>query len=102
MVGNGAIPVKFGEAAVTQEEIHLGIVGANAKKLLGKRLKPSVQIADARLNLATGVPFGEYLTSGSLPTFPTRMTSFTLFGIFFDPQIVLFRTRCKWMEACKG
>jgi len=24
--------VKFGEAAVTQEEIHLGIVGANAKK----------------------------------------------------------------------
>jgi hypothetical protein len=23
MVGNGAIPVKFGEAAVTQEEIHL-------------------------------------------------------------------------------
>ncbi len=33
MVGNGAIPVKFGEAAVTQEEIHFGIVGANAKKV---------------------------------------------------------------------
>jgi hypothetical protein len=32
MVGNGAIPVKFGEAAVTQEEIHLGWFGANAKK----------------------------------------------------------------------
>ena len=50
------------------------------KKLLGKRLKPSVQIADARLNLATGVAFGEYLSSGSLPTFPTRMTLFMLFG----------------------
>src|SRR6266851_3400370 len=35
----------------------------------------------ARLKLATGVPLGEYLTSGSLPTFPTRMTLFTLLGI---------------------
>lgn len=56
--------MKFGEAAVTQEEIHLGIVGANAKKLLGKRLKPSVQIADARLNLATGVPYWRILDLG--------------------------------------
>ena len=28
-----------------------------------------------------GVPLCEYLTSGSLPTFPTRITLFTLFGI---------------------
>src|ERR1043165_2397547 len=36
----------------------------------------------ARLNLAIGVPLGEYFTSGSLPTFPTRITLFTLLGIF--------------------
>src|SRR5258707_8250244 len=35
----------------------------------------------ARLNLATGVPLGEYFTSGSLPTFPTRITLFTLLGM---------------------
>jgi hypothetical protein len=29
MVSNGAILLKFGEAAVTQEEICVGIVGAN-------------------------------------------------------------------------
>src|SRR3984957_921637 len=39
----------------------------------------------ARLKLATGVPLCEYLTSGSLPTFPTRMTLFTLFGISLPP-----------------
>jgi hypothetical protein len=31
------------------------------------------------------VPLCEYLTSGSLPTFPTRMTLFTLFGISLPP-----------------
>src|SRR5882724_10084818 len=35
----------------------------------------------ARLNFATGTPLGVYLTSGSLPRFPTRITLFTLFGI---------------------
>src|SRR5258708_4807677 len=35
----------------------------------------------ARLNLAIGVPLGEYFTSGSLPTFPTRITLFTLLGM---------------------
>src|SRR6476469_7405491 len=35
----------------------------------------------ARLILATGVPLGEYFTSGSLPTFPTRITLFTLLDI---------------------
>src|SRR5258708_38025259 len=39
----------------------------------------------ARLKVATGVPLCEYLTSGSLPTFPTRMTLFTLFGISLLP-----------------
>src|SRR5207302_3335589 len=33
----------------------------------------------AMLNLATGVPLGVYLTSGSLPRFPTRITLLTLF-----------------------
>src|SRR5579864_4484701 len=41
----------------------------------------------ARLNLAIGVPLGEYFTSGSLPTFPTRITLFTLLGIFATPII---------------
>src|ERR1051326_241576 len=35
----------------------------------------------ASVNLATGVPLGVYLTSGSLPRCPTRMTLFTLFDI---------------------
>jgi hypothetical protein len=35
----------------------------------------------ARLKLATGMPVCEYLTSGSLPTFPMRMTLFTLFRL---------------------
>src|ERR1700682_1197988 len=33
----------------------------------------------ARLNLATAVPLGVNLTSGSLPRFPRRMTLLTLF-----------------------
>src|SRR5258708_34198619 len=33
----------------------------------------------AKLNLATGVPWGVYLTSGSLPRRPRRMTLLTLF-----------------------
>src|SRR5215467_1964248 len=35
----------------------------------------------ARLNFATGTPLGVYLTSGSLPRFPTRITLFTLFAM---------------------
>src|SRR5215472_14057755 len=35
----------------------------------------------ARLNLATGTPLGVYLTSGSLPRFPTRITLLTLFAM---------------------
>src|SRR5580765_3012925 len=41
----------------------------------------------ARLNLATGVPLGVYFTSGSLPTFPTRITLFTLLDIVTTPII---------------
>ena len=36
----------------------------------------------ARLNFPTGIPLGVYLTSGSAPTFPTRITLFMLFGMF--------------------
>src|SRR5208337_3516471 len=35
----------------------------------------------ARENFATGLPWGVYLISGSLPRFPTRMTLFTLFPL---------------------
>src|SRR5215469_11617366 len=35
----------------------------------------------ARLNLPTGIPLAVYLTSGSFPTKPTRMTLFTFFII---------------------
>src|SRR5689334_4220088 len=35
----------------------------------------------ARLNFATGTPLGVYLTSGSFPRFPTRITLLTLFAI---------------------
>src|SRR5882724_4812256 len=35
----------------------------------------------AMLNFATGTPLGVYLTSGSLPRFPTRMTLLTLFAM---------------------
>src|SRR5579872_6221716 len=37
------------------------------------------------LNLATATPLGVYLTSGSLPRFPMRITLFTLFAmrVFF-------------------
>ena len=37
-------------------------------------------------NLATGVPVGVYLTSGSLPRFPIRMTLFTLFAMAATPK----------------
>src|SRR5579864_9446924 len=47
----------------------------------------------ARLKLATGLPLCEYLTSGSLPTFPTRMTLFTLFGISLPPIYGIGKTR---------
>src|SRR5436309_9203591 len=35
----------------------------------------------AMLNLATAVPLGVYLTSGSFPRFPTRITLLTLFAM---------------------
>src|ERR1700722_2970917 len=47
----------------------------------------------ARLKLATGVPLAEYLTSGSLPTFPTRMTLFTLLGIAASCDVRVVRKR---------
>src|SRR5437764_222681 len=43
----------------------------------------------AKLNFATGVPLGVYLTSGSFPRFPTRITLFTLFGIVWPPRSTL-------------
>src|SRR5205807_7405790 len=48
----------------------------------------------ARLNLATAVPLGVYLTSGSLPRLPTRITLLTLFAmkrlflLLFSPPVV--------------
>src|ERR1051326_6766405 len=71
----------------------------------------------ARLNLATGVPLGVYVTSGSLPTFPTRITLFTLLGMSqlqsskdlsqlrmqlkgkFKNCAGLIRKRWEWLEA---
>src|SRR5581483_11976774 len=41
----------------------------------------------ARLNFPTGTPLGVYLTSGSAPTFPTRITLFMLFGICFSNRV---------------
>src|ERR1700677_473729 len=45
----------------------------------------------ARVRLATGKPLGKNLTSGSLPTLPTRMTLLTLFGM----MLPLFWVRLK-------
>src|SRR5215470_12881953 len=49
----------------------------------------------AMVILATGVPCGVYLTSGSLPRFPIRMTLLTL----FMTSILLLSTAnilCQW------
>jgi hypothetical protein len=46
----------------------------------------------ARLNSAIGVPLAEYFTSEALPTFPTRMTLLTLFGIVLLLRIASLRT----------
>src|SRR5215472_3847983 len=60
----------------------------------------------ARLNLATGTPLGVYLTSGSLPRFPTRITLFTLFAMrdhlisgTFCPNIPVEPEILKWERA---
>jgi hypothetical protein len=43
-----------------------------------------VLLIGGEAELATGVPLGEYFTSGSFPTFPTRITLFTLLGMSRD------------------
>src|SRR5882724_4092114 len=58
----------------------------------------------ARLNFATGTPLGVYLTSGSLPRFPTRITLFTLFGIiclrWSEMRVGFTHTQsCPWNRA---
>src|SRR5580765_2153689 len=74
----------------------------------------------ARLNLATGVPLGVYFTSGSLPTFPTRITLFTLLAMSrlqssrvcpkprmqlkgkFKNCAELIREKWEWLEVAGG